>query len=63
MIVDENKYKWASVIECHFCKKITLMKECCITAIDYEYFGAKGSMYVKVCKECDRDKKLNELEI
>jgi len=57
------KESWSSTVECHLCKKEIPKKESSITTIDCEYFGAKGYMYVNVCKECDRDKKINELGI
>lgn len=60
---DDEKESWVLTVECHLCKKEIPTKEASITTIDCEYFGAIGFMYVKVCKECDRDKKLNELEI
>ena len=58
-IIDKNE--WISVIDCHFCKKQTPTKEAISTPVDYEYFGTKGIMYVAMCKECNRESKLNNL--
>lgn len=55
------KDQWVSVIDCHFCKKQTPTKEAISTPVDYEYFGTKGIMYVAMCKECNRESKLNNL--
>lgn len=58
----ELKDQWVSVIDCHFCKKQTPTKEAISTPVDYEYFSTtKGIMYVAMCKECNRESKLNNL--
>lgn len=53
--------EWVSVTDCHFCNKTIPTKKSISTSIDCEYFGAKGTMYVLICKECNRESKLNEL--
>ena len=58
-IIDKNE--WVSVIDCHFCKKQTPRKEAISTPLEYEYLGSKGTMYVAMCKECNRESKLNNL--
>lgn len=47
--------EWVSVTDCHFCNKTIPTKKSISTSIDCEYFGAKGTMYVLICKECNRE--------
>lgn len=54
---------WVTVVDCHLCKLQIPAKEAYITSVDCEYFGAKGSILVSVCKECSREEKLNDLGI
>ena len=54
-----DKDKWVTVVDCNSCKSKTPTKETHTIPVDYEYF--KGYKYVRVCKECHRESKLNNL--
>lgn len=62
-ILDRFAYpdEWISVIYCHLCNKSIPIKESFEVKRDCEYFGVNGFMNVRVCKECYREKQLNNL--
>ena len=53
--------QWVSVVECNNCKNQIPIEDTISTPLEYEYLGAKGTMYVATCKECHREHQLNEL--
>ena len=53
--------QWVSVVECNNCKNQIPIEESISTPLEYEYLGAKGTMYVAICKECHRESQLNKL--
>ena len=53
--------QWVSVVDCNNCKNQIPIEEAISTPLEYEYLGAKGTMYVNTCKECHRESQLNKL--
>jgi hypothetical protein len=60
--------EWVKGIDCYLCKSQTPEKETVMILLDLEHLLVKeykvhvpGEWYVKVCKECYRERKLNDL--
>ena len=56
-----TKDHWMTVVYCHLCKKRTPTKESYITENHCSAFGVTGYWNVRICKECNREKQLNQL--